>query len=96
MTIKKLSNDDLLAMDKFTLDKHQPHISLDKDKCRQCAGKPCVYMCPAGLYVLSDGEVHFSYEGCLECGTCRVVCEKGGIADWKYPRGTFGVSFRQG
>jgi len=36
------------------------------------------------------------YAGCLECGTCRVVCNDKGIVKWEYPKGTFGVNFRYG
>jgi ferredoxin like protein len=48
------------------------------------------------LYTLKGEEINFDYAGCLECGTCRVMCKNKGITQWKYPRGTFGVSFRHG
>ncbi|MDY6911458.1 MAG: ferredoxin family protein, partial [Chloroflexota bacterium] len=41
------------------------------------------------------GEFVFSYDGCLECGACRISCAKGAV-DWNYPRGGFGVSFEYG
>ncbi|NLI13257.1 MAG: ferredoxin family protein, partial [Peptococcaceae bacterium] len=53
--------------------------------------------CPACLYTLKeDGELSFDYAGCLECGTCRIICPKEGAISWQYPRGGFGVSFRYG
>lgn len=55
-----------------------------------------VYVCPAGLYSLNDnGEVEFTIDGCLECGTCRIACGPE-VLDWKYPAGGSGVQFRFG
>jgi len=32
-------------------------------------------ICPAGLYSMNDQEeVSLTIDGCLECGTCRLVC----------------------
>jgi ferredoxin like protein len=36
----------------------------------------------------------FVHDGCLECGTCYVVCGKDAFTRWRYPRGGFGVSYR--
>lgn len=96
MTVKKLSPEELLGINKFVVDEEEPHIVLDKAMCANCKEKPCLYVCPAVLYTLKDGEVNFDYAGCLECGTCRVVCKNKGIVKWNYPRGTMGVSFRYG
>ena len=41
----------------------------------------------------------FDSAGCLECGTCLVVCQAtgaSGIVRWAYPRGTYGVSYSRG
>ncbi|WP_192902944.1 ferredoxin family protein, partial [Pelotomaculum propionicicum] len=43
-----------------------------------------------------DGELSFDYAGCLECGTCRIICPKEGAISWQYPRGGFGINFRYG
>lgn len=96
MTIKKLAPEELLGINKFVVDEKEPHIILDKTICAKCKDKPCLVVCPAVLYTLKDGEINFDYAGCLECGTCRVVCEDKGIVRWVYPRGTFGVAFRCG
>jgi len=78
---------------RFRLDK-EAHIVIDREKCALCKGRPCLFACPAGLFILSEGdEILHSYEGCLECGTCYVVCEQAAI-NWRYPKGGFGVSFR--
>jgi ferredoxin like protein len=97
MSIERKAPAELLALDKFNVDEEEPHIILDKAVCAACPDKPCLYVCPAVLYRLDkNGELTFDYAGCLECGTCRAVCARKGIIKWVYPRGTFGVSFRQG
>ena len=96
MTVKKLSPEELLGLNKFAVDEEEPHIVLDKSICAGCKEKTCLVVCPAVLYTLKDGEVNFDYAGCLECGTCRIVCKNKGIIKWTYPRGTMGVSFRYG
>ncbi|STJ18915.1 putative ferrodoxin [Escherichia coli] len=53
--------------------------------------------CPAGLYKQDDaGNIHFDSAGCLECGTCRVLCGNTILKQWQYPAGTFGIEFRYG
>ncbi|TIX69943.1 MAG: ferredoxin family protein, partial [Mesorhizobium sp.] len=55
------------------------------------------YVCPAKCYELNDrGQVEITADGCMECGTCRILCEKGGDIEWNYPRGGFGVLFKFG
>ncbi|MFX1514464.1 MAG: ferredoxin family protein, partial [Promethearchaeota archaeon] len=61
----------------------------------RCNVKPCVTACPAGCFKLQDEKLVFTYEDCIECGTCRIICPRSMI-EWNYPRGTFGVSFRYG
>jgi len=53
-------------------------------------------ICPAGLYSVNDrGETSLTLDGCLECGTCRLVCGTD-ILEWSYPEGGVGVQFRYG
>ena len=96
MSIKEQSPEELLGLNKFTVDEDYPHIVLDKEICKKCQEKPCLVACPAVLYTLKDSDINFDYAGCLECGTCRVVCKDKGIVQWTYTRGTFGVAFRHG
>ncbi|HCF49065.1 MAG TPA: ferredoxin family protein [Syntrophomonas sp.] len=97
MSIERLSAVELLSKNKFNVDEEEAHIVIDKTICAQCSEKPCLYVCPAVLYKLNkNGEMSFDYAGCLECGTCRVMCKDKGIVKWIYPRGTFGVIYRQG
>jgi ferredoxin like protein len=65
MTVRNMTPEELLGLDKFEVDEEEAHIVID-------------------------------YAGCLECGTCRVMCKDKGIVKWEYPRGTFGVSYRYG
>ena len=94
--MKTMTIEEKLGLDKFSVDEGHPHIVLDETACAECDLKPCVVACPASLYKLDDqGKILFDFAGCLECGTCRVVCPKGAIT-WNYPRPTFGVHFRYG
>ena len=97
MSIERLTPPELLSKNKFNVDEEEPHIIIDNAICAWGVEKPCLYVCPAVLYKLDkNGEMSFDYAGCLECGTCRVMCKNKGIVKWVYPRGTFGVIYRQG
>ncbi len=93
--MKKLSIEERLGIDKFSVDDGMPHIVIDKVDNNTDELKACVKACPAGCYVQDGDLVKFDYAGCLECGTCRVLCQSKGLK-WEYPRGTFGVEFRYG
>ena len=43
----------------------------------------------------NTGEIVVQYENCLECGACRIACPKHALK-WEYPKGTKGVTFKQG
>ena len=85
-----------LGLDVFSLDK-QAHIVVNQEACRtRCKGRVCLTVCPAHLYTEgAEGEIVLNYEGCLECGTCKLACPEGAL-DWRYPRGGFGVQYRFG
>lgn len=56
-----------------------------------------LFACPAGLYRQNAaGEITFDANGCLECGTCRLLCGEEVIALWRYPDAGFGITFRFG
>ncbi|MDD4601351.1 Ferredoxin-like protein FixX [bioreactor metagenome] len=96
MTIKKETIEHLLNLDRYKVDEKQAHIIIDSTICAKCSTKPCLVVCPAGAYVLEGDQVQFSCAGCLECGTCRVICPNGGITQWEYPRSSFGINYRNG
>lgn len=85
-----------LGVNKFFVDEGEAHIELadnpDLNEFRKLE-----IACPAGLYKRDDnGAIHFDYAGCLECGTCRILCGKTILKKWEYPNGTFGIEFRYG
>ncbi|MFZ7101056.1 MAG: ferredoxin family protein [Peptococcaceae bacterium] len=95
--MKRMSVEEKLGTNKFNVDEGNAHIVIKKDTCSMEAIKKCIIACPAGLYALNeDGSISFDFAGCLECGTCRVICAGTDSLDWNYPQGTFGVEFRYG
>ena len=75
--IKTMETTELLGLNKFQVDEEEAHIVLDKAACARCVKKPCLRVCPAGLYTEKNGEIMFDYAGCLECGTCRLQLTHG-------------------
>lgn len=75
----------------------ESHLKPDNEKCKLCKNKTCTYICPADVYEWSEETqtLIVNYENCLECGACRIACDKNAI-DWQYPKGTKGVTFKQG
>ena len=75
------------------------HIQLDSDSCSRCTTRICLRACPAHLYTLEqdeqDEQVKVDHTGCLECGTCMVICPLRAVS-WKYPDPGFGIHYRHG
>ena len=73
------------------------HLVPNKEDCRNCENKSCQYVCPAGVYEWTDWDNRMlvKFENCLECGACRVACDKQSIV-WKYPRAGYGITYKQG
>ena len=92
----KANTDEKLAKVKFDIDK-EAHITIDKARCPECVDKPCIPACPAANYSWNEEnkELVYNYEGCMECGTCRFICDREAIT-WSFPRGGFGVAYRWG
>ena len=93
-----LTLDARLGLDKYEIDAEQSHIRVDLALCQACAARPCLTVCPAGVYRWVDEHVTVRYENCLECGTCQIACDHGGNKGitWRNPQGGFGVVFRYG
>lgn len=73
-----------------------PHIEIKPGAGTDARLKAMVKFCPAGLYRENEeGAVSLSTDGCLECGTCRVICGTE-VLRWKYPEGGGGVQYRFG
>ena len=89
----KVNIDDKLFLNTYNADTVSHLIIKDKGICANCVEKACTEFCPAGVYQYKDSEIVVGFEGCLECGACRIACPHNNI-DWNYPRGGFGVQFR--
>ncbi|MCX7816419.1 MAG: 4Fe-4S dicluster domain-containing protein [Syntrophales bacterium] len=85
-----------LGLNVFKLGGGPPHISIRKGMEKTRRLRHMVSLCPAGLYrEQPSGEVTLQLEGCLECGTCRIVCGNS-VLEWDYPEGGTGVQYRFG
>jgi ferredoxin-like protein FixX len=88
--------DEALAQNKYNVDEDNAHIELAEDLSLEEFYK-LVRVCPAALYkIRENGVPSFDYAGCLECGTCRIVCEETIVKKWDNPRPTMGVEYRYG
>jgi len=98
----KLGYEHLGVLDKlyrttFKTNFGDPHLGVDNDICKTCAGNWCLYCCPSQRFTKdAEGLIHVDYEGCFECGTCFVACLPKGLVLWKQPLGGFGVSYKYG
>lgn len=73
------------------------HIVVDVEICNKCETRICLRACPGELYTIDEesGLVRVEHTGCLECGTCLVICPHGAVK-WEYPEAGFGVHYRHG
>lgn len=94
--MKIMSLDNKLGIDRFNVDEHNSHIEINKEYENERNIKQLVMACPAGLYQYEDGKITFNHEGCLECGTCRVISKGKVVKSWNYPMGGMGIEFFQG
>ncbi|MEQ8825252.1 MAG: ferredoxin family protein [Filomicrobium sp.] len=86
-----------LYQNRYQVDEGRPHISINQRMVDSEALKSLIDICPAGCYAVGDkGRVEIVSDGCMECGTCRIVCQSTGEIEWSYPRGGFGVMFKFG
>lgn len=88
---------DRLAKNRVELDEELSHIKIDQEIARATGtGRLLVRICPARVYSeRPDGTIAVEYAACLECGTCLAVAAPGALT-WTYPRGGFGVAYREG
>lgn len=86
-----------LFQNRYLVDGGRPHIKVRPHQKPSKALLSLTHVCPAGCYSQTEGgQVEVSVDGCLECGTCRVLCGPTGEVEWEYPRGGFGVMFKFG
>jgi len=86
-----------LARNCFALDPACSHLVIDQEVARATGtGRLLVQICPAHVYAEeSDGTITATYAACLECGTCLAVAAPGALT-WHYPRGGYGIAYREG
>ncbi|EJC75082.1 ferredoxin-like protein [Rhizobium leguminosarum bv. trifolii WSM2012] len=95
--IAKQRVEDKLYQNRYLVDPSRPHIKVLKYLFPSGNLVALTQVCPAKCYQLNDrGQVTIVSDGCLECGTCRVLCEPEDEIRWKHPRGGFGVLFKFG
>lgn len=86
-----------LFQNRYLVDAGRPHIKVKAGAAPSAALRSLVTTCPAGCYSTNDkGLVEIAADGCMECGTCRVVTAKTGEIDWQYPRGGYGILYKFG
>jgi ferredoxin like protein len=86
-----------LFQNRYMVDAGRPHIKVKEHDVPSEPLKSLVTTCPAGCYSLNEqGKVEIVADGCMECGTCRVVCAETDDIEWNYPRGGYGVLFKFG
>ncbi|MER2607313.1 MAG: ferredoxin family protein [Siculibacillus sp.] len=89
--------EDKLYQNRYLVDAGRPHIKVKPHDKPSAALKSLTTVCPAKCYEENDkGQVEITPDGCMECGTCRVLCEASGEIEWDYPRGGYGVLFKFG
>ncbi|MBM4764583.1 ferredoxin family protein [Bacillus sp. B15-48] len=89
--------DEKLGVNKFHVDEENAHIVLKSGEIDRKEFRKLELACPVGLYKVDEkGDLHFDYAGCVECGTCRVLCGSTILEKWEYPIGTMGIEFRCG
>ncbi|MCO5966338.1 ferredoxin family protein [Sinorhizobium meliloti] len=89
--------EDKLYQNRYLVDTGRPHIKVRPHQSPSPNLLALTRVCPANCYELNEsGQVEITPDGCMECGTCRVLCEASGYIEWNYPRGGFGILFKFG
>jgi ferredoxin like protein len=89
--------EDKLYQNRYKVDEGNPHVCIAPHTVPSEVLQSLVKLCPAGCYVKADdGTIEVIPDGCMECGTCRVVTAETGELDWNYPRGGYGIQFKFG
>ena len=59
-----------------------PHI-VPADSVERQTAERLINACPAGLFSLTpEGNLRIDYRSCLECGTCRLLCDESTLQQW--------------
>jgi ferredoxin like protein len=86
-----------LYQNRYVVDAGKPHIKIREHTVPSAELKSLVTTCPASCYSENEqGKIEIVADGCVECGTCRIVTAETGELEWNYPRGGYGVLFKFG
>jgi len=87
-----------LYQNRYQVDEGNPHVRINPlPKGDSPALKSLTEICPAGCYRTGEtGRVEVVADGCMECGSCRILCQATGEIEWSYPRGGYGILFKFG
>jgi len=97
MSVNEVKVEEKLYYNRYLVDTGRPHIRVKPHDVPSRALFSMTRICPANCYAVTDkGTVEVTPDGCLECGTCRIVCAATEDITWEYPRGGFGVLFKFG
>lgn len=89
--------EDKLYLNRYLVDSGRAHIKVRPHVTPSPQLLSLLKVCPARCYELnSAGQVEIATDGCVECGTCRIIAEPTGDIEWNYPRGGYGVLFKFG
>lgn len=92
--------DEKLSLNKFEVDEENAHIKIKEGvKASDPEFQKLVMWLPwqrSTRCPLRGDEPIFDYAGCLECGTCRMICGETILEKWEYPQPTMGVQYRFG
>ena len=94
---KPVRMEERLYQNRYMVDEGRPHVRIHHQAEDSPQLKALTRICPAGCYALDEnGRVQVAADGCMECGTCRIVCQATGEIEWSYPRGGYGILFKFG
>ena len=86
-----------LFQNRYNVDSGRPHVRVKPHETPPKVLLTLTSVCPAGCYHLDEkGCVEVVPDGCMECGTCRILAAGSGDLEWDYPRGGYGISFKFG
>ena len=96
-TIEAAKVEEKLYQNRYLVDAGKPHIRVRPHQVPSASLLAMTHLCPAGCYSETEsGQVEVAADGCLECGTCRILTRDTGEVEWNYPRGGFGVLYKFG
>jgi ferredoxin like protein len=86
-----------LYQNRYLVDPGRPHVKVRPHETPSPELLALVNVCPAGCYARDEhGRVEVVPDGCMECGTCRILTAETEDIEWNYPRGGYGVQFKFG